>query len=72
MVKIVGDGLHEAVLISCLNRTYACENRRFLIEILREEWGFDGVVISDWGAYADLPGWIWRCQTAVDTTEKNW
>ncbi|SCH65341.1 Thermostable beta-glucosidase B [uncultured Clostridium sp.] len=56
MVKIVGDGLHEAVLISCLNRTYACENRRFLIEILREEWGFDGVVISDWGAYADLPG----------------
>ena len=39
-----------------LNGKYACENRRLLTEILREEWGFNGVVISDWGACADLPG----------------
>ena len=37
-----------------LNGYYACENRHLLTEILREEWGFDGVVISDWGACADL------------------
>ena len=33
-----------------LNGTYCCENRRLLTEILRDEWGFDGVVMSDWGA----------------------
>ena len=37
-----------------LNGYYACENRHLLTEILREEWGFDGAVISDWGACADL------------------
>lgn len=26
------------------------ENRRFLDDILRGEWGYDGVVVSDWGA----------------------
>ena len=29
--------------------TYACHNHRLLVEILKEEWGFDGAVISDWG-----------------------
>jgi beta-glucosidase len=36
-----------------LNGTYASENRRLLTEILRDEWGYDGVVVSDWGATAD-------------------
>lgn len=31
-----------------LNGTYACDNRRLLTEILRDEWGFDGLVMSDW------------------------
>ena len=30
--------------------TYATENRRLLIDILKDEWGYDGVVVSDWGA----------------------
>lgn len=29
--------------------TYACHNDRLLNKILKEEWGFDGAVISDWG-----------------------
>lgn len=28
---------------------YACHNHRLLIDILRDEWHFDGAVISDWG-----------------------
>lgn len=33
-----------------INGFHCCENRRLLDGILREEWGFDGAVISDWGA----------------------
>ena len=29
---------------------YATENRKLLIDILKDEWGYDGVVVSDWGA----------------------
>lgn len=32
-----------------INGTHCCENKKLLDEILRKEWGFDGVVISDWG-----------------------
>jgi beta-glucosidase len=30
--------------------SFLCENEYFLNKILREEWGFRGAVISDWGA----------------------
>jgi beta-glucosidase len=33
-----------------VNGTYCSEHRRLLTEILREEWGYAGVVVSDWGA----------------------
>ena len=36
-----------------INGVYAAENRRLLTEILRNEWGFDGMVVSDWGAVTD-------------------
>lgn len=36
-----------------LNGTFASENHRLLTEILRDEWGFEGAVVSDWGAVND-------------------
>jgi beta-glucosidase len=36
-----------------INGVFCSENHRLLTEILREEWGFDGAVISDWGAVSD-------------------
>jgi beta-glucosidase len=36
-----------------INGTYASENKRYLTDILRGEWGFDGYVMSDWGAVND-------------------
>lgn len=33
-----------------INGTHCCENKRLLDSILRKEWGYDGTVISDWGA----------------------
>ncbi|PPK78542.1 beta-glucosidase [Lacrimispora xylanisolvens] len=36
-----------------INGTYGSENRRYLTDILRDEWGFDGYVMSDWGAVND-------------------
>lgn len=36
-----------------VNGTYATEHPGLLTHLLREEWGFDGAVISDWGAVND-------------------
>ncbi|MCR4733834.1 MAG: beta-glucosidase [Treponema sp.] len=36
-----------------INGIYAGANKKLLTQILREEWGFDGAVISDWGACID-------------------
>lgn len=33
-----------------INGTYAAENRTYLTDVLRKEWGFEGYVMSDWGA----------------------
>lgn len=33
-----------------LNGTYCCENSWLLQDVLRRQWGFEGTVISDWGA----------------------
>ena len=36
-----------------INGVYAAENAWLLSTVLRDEWGFDGVVVSDWGAVRD-------------------
>lgn len=36
-----------------LNGTYLSENKRMLTDVLRDEWGYEGIVVSDWGAVND-------------------
>ncbi|MBQ8897012.1 MAG: glycoside hydrolase family 3 C-terminal domain-containing protein [Clostridia bacterium] len=36
-----------------VNGTYASENDRLQRDILRGEWGFEGLILTDWGASAD-------------------
>ncbi|MDE7131926.1 MAG: glycoside hydrolase family 3 C-terminal domain-containing protein [Lachnospiraceae bacterium] len=33
-----------------INGTYAAQNHQYLTETLRDQWGFEGYVVSDWGA----------------------
>ena len=36
-----------------INGTYANESEHLLVDILRNEWGFDGLVVTDWGGNND-------------------
>jgi alpha-L-rhamnosidase len=38
---------------NAINGVFSSENQWLLTELLRGEWGFDGLVISDWGAIKD-------------------
>ncbi|WP_230398733.1 beta-glucosidase family protein [Novisyntrophococcus fermenticellae] len=51
----VKEGGAKAIMTSYneINGVYANENGHLLKEILREEWEFDGIVVTDWGASND-------------------
>ena len=36
-----------------INGTYSSDNSWLLTEVLREDWGFDGLVVTDWGGMSD-------------------
>lgn len=36
-----------------INGEYCCQNKWLLTDMLRTEWGFDGLVMTDWGATHD-------------------
>ncbi len=36
-----------------VNGTFCSENRALLVDLLKEAWGFEGLVVSDWGAVHD-------------------
>lgn len=51
----VKEGGAKAIMTSYnqVNGTYANENKHLLLDILRKEWDFDGIVITDWGGSND-------------------
>lgn len=53
----VKEGAPSTVMCSYnrINGTYASENKTLLTDILRDTWGFDGLVMSDWGAVYRRP-----------------
>lgn len=53
-----------------LNGIHSAENRWLITDVLRKEWGFDGIVMSDWtSTYTTLGAWradsIWRCRNGI-------
>ena len=51
----VKEGKPQTIMTSynMVNGTYANENVHLLKEILRDDWGFDGAVVTDWGGSND-------------------
>ena len=52
----VKEGHPKSIMSSynMVNEVYANENAHLLQEIMRDDWGFDGFVVSDWGANNDF------------------
>jgi beta-glucosidase len=53
--KVIKEAKPAVVMCSYnkLNGTYASESKYLLTDILRDEWGYEGLVVSDWGATSD-------------------
>ena len=51
----VKEGKTKSIMSSynLVNGTFANENEYLLVDILRKEWGFDGLVVTDWGGNND-------------------
>lgn len=53
--RVVRDAQPWTVMCSYnrINGEWASQDRWLLTEVLRDDWGFDGLVVSDWGAVED-------------------
>ncbi|WP_309064936.1 glycoside hydrolase family 3 C-terminal domain-containing protein [Microbacterium sp.] len=53
--RVVEDAQPWTVMCSYnrINGVYASEDPWLLTQVLRDEWGFEGIVVSDWGAVND-------------------
>lgn len=50
--KAVKEGKTRSIMCAynALNGVFCAENKELLTDILRKDWGFDGFVVTDWGA----------------------
>ncbi len=59
---------HAKALMSAYNQVngeYANENSHLLLDILRNEWGFEGIVITDWGGSNDHVSGV-KCRSNLE------
>ena len=59
--ELVVKGAKPAAVMASYNKvngTYVCEHMQLLRQILRGEWGYQGLVMSDWGAVASRPAGV--------------
>lgn len=63
----VKEGRAKAIMSSYneINGVYANENEHLLKDILRREWGFDGIVVTDWGGSNDHVKAV-KCRSNVE------
>lgn len=66
-----------------VNGEFCSQNKWLLTDVLRKEWGYDGLVMTDWGATVDrvkgvaagldldMPGGIWENRKAIIEAAKN-
>ena len=56
-----------------VNGTYVAESKYYLTDILRDEWGFEGVVMSDWFGGQNAPAMIAAGNDLLEPgTKKQW
>ena len=48
-----------------VNGKYANENEHLLLDILRNEWSFDGLIVTDWGGSNDHVAGV-KCQSNIE------
>jgi len=87
--RIVDEGVASVMSsYNSVNGEWAGQNRELLTEVLRDEWGFEGFVISDWlfglrdaapsltaGLDVEMPSRMIRAQhlaAALDNGEASW
>lgn len=77
--RVVKDAAPWTVMCSYnkLNGVWTSEDPWLLTSVLCDDWGFDGLVVSDWGAVNDrvvgvAAGLDWRCRPRVDGPMRSW
>ena len=81
----VKEGKTKSIMSSynLINGKFANENEHLLVDILRKEWGYDGLVVTDWGGNNDgvaslrcgnqleMPGTPDRPEEVINAIEKG-